>query len=137
VRTRLGILAALALAGCGDGGSQDRACTEIGCAPDGVLVEFHGVPDGKAEVVVCVENRKCVRQERRGEPLQALTDVLPPGTDRVRVAVIVRKDGRAIARVARRFPVRVSHPNGPDCPPTCRNVRLRFDVPAGRLEEAA
>jgi hypothetical protein len=144
VRAWLGLALALALAGCGDRNRSDttatpteQACTEIGCAPEGVDLDFQRTPTGNVEVVLCVEDRKCVRDESRGAPLQNIGDFLPKRIDRVRVAVIVRKDGREIARVARRFPVRISRPNGPDCPPPCRYVRLRLDVPTRTLEAAA
>jgi len=145
VRGRLGILAVLTLAGCRDGDSAQaptatpaqRACTEIGCAPEGVELDFQRIPSGNVEVVLCVEDRKCVHEEGHGAPLQLVGDFLPKGIDRVRVAVTVRKDGRELVRLTRRFPVRISRPNGPDCPPPCRYVRLRLDVPTRTLEDAA
>jgi hypothetical protein len=65
VRGRLGILAVLTLAGCRDGDSAQaptatpaqRACTEIGCAPEGVELDFQRIPSGNVEVVLCVEDR--------------------------------------------------------------------------------
>jgi hypothetical protein len=138
MRARVALVALLALAGCdGDGGGGvDHACTEIGCSPDSVQVEVQGVPNGNFEVALCVENRKCVRQRRSGEPLQLLGGSIPKGRNDVRVTMVVRKNGRVIARATRRFPVRVSRPNGPDCPPVCRQVNVRFDVPSNTLEEA-
>jgi hypothetical protein len=138
MRAWLVIGAVLALAGCdGDGGGgADHACTEIGCSPDSVQVQVQGVPNGNVEVALCVENRRCVRQRRSGEPLQLLAGSIPKGRNDVRVTMIVRKNGRVIARATGQFPVRVARPNGPDCPPVCRQVSARFDVPTGRLEEA-
>jgi hypothetical protein len=142
MRGLLVIGAALALAGCGGdddadgtGAPPQAACTEIGCAPDGVEVEVAGIPAGEVEIALCVEKRKCVRR-RRGEPLPLVGGSIPQRGDRVRVTMIVRKDGREIARATRRLPVRISRPNGPDCPPPCRYVRARFDVPSSTLEEA-
>ena len=59
----------------------------------------------------------------------------PPKRER-RVTMIVRKDGRVVARATERFTVKVSRPNGPDCPPVCRQVIARFDAATGSLEEA-
>ena len=92
------------------------------------------MPNGNVEVALCVEDRKCVRQRRTGEPLQPLGGTLPKRAKSVRVTMIVRKDGSEIARATRQFAVRVSRPNGPDCPPVCRQVSARFDVPTGSLE---
>ena len=134
MRARLTIVALLALAGCGGDDADtssppQRGCTEIGCAPEGVEVDVQGLPAGNVEVALCVEDRRCVTG---GTPI---TGVLPKRGDRVRVTMIVREDGREVARVTQRLPVRVSRPNGPDCPPPCRYVRARFDVPSGALEE--
>ena len=137
MRAALAIGAVLVLAGCGnDGEGALVRCTEIGCGPDGVQVVLHGIPAGNVEVALCVEKRTCVRR-RRGEPLQVLRASIPQRKDRVRVTLIVRENGRIVARATERLPVRVSRPNGPDCPPPCPYVRARFDVPTRTLEEAA
>jgi hypothetical protein len=137
MRARLAIVAVLLLAGCGGADAPlQRACTEIGCGLDAVEVETHGIPSGNVEIALCVENRKCVRRQR-GEPLLRLGAPIPKRGERVRVTMIVSRDGRELARATRRLPVRISRPNGPDCPPPCRYVRARFDVPTSTLEAAA
>ena len=40
--------------------------------------------------------------------------------------VLLDRDGRVVSRSRRRAKVRRSTPNGPDCPPTCFQVGLRY-----------
>ena len=134
-------LALFALAGCGDDGGGDApratatatppagglACTEIGCS-NVAQVEFEGAPRGRVEVRMCVEDR-CQTSVSRGQPPVALGIPLPESVgDSVRVTVTMRRNGRTVARVDEQIPVRTTRPNGPDCPPVCRQASARFDV---------
>jgi hypothetical protein len=132
-------LALLALAGCGDDGEAPRAtatatppsgglaCTEIGCS-NVAQVEFEGAPRGRVEVRMCVEER-CQTSVSRGQPPVALGIPLPQSVgDSVRVTVTMRRNGRTVARVDEQIPVRTTRPNGPDCPPVCRQANARLDV---------
>lgn len=130
-------VALLALAGCGqddEGGAAEppaRACTEIGCF-DSARVVLDGAPAG-ARVTLCVDGRCERARSGLGEVGARLAR---DGGDVVRVTVTVRKGGRTIARASERLPVRTERPNGPGCPPVCRFVTARFDVPSGTLEAA-
>ena len=131
-------LAVLATAGCGgdESGAEPaptpRACTEIGCS-DGVYVELSRVPRD-ARVTLCV-NGRCRRARAAGPGRWQVDAPLGPAPgDAVSVAVTVRRGGRTIARAAERLAVRTVQPNGPGCPPVCRMVTARFDVPAATLE---
>ena len=104
MRARLAIVAVLLLAGCGGADAPlQRACTEIGCGLDAVEVETHGIPSGNVEIALCVENRKCVRRHR-SEPLLRLGAPIPKRGERVRVTMIVSRDGRELARATTRLP---------------------------------
>jgi hypothetical protein len=149
VRLAGGLAAALlALAGCGDDGADapratatptppadGLACTEIGCN-DIAQVEFVRAPRGRVQVRMCVEGR-CQTSVSRGRAPEALGIPLPVSTgDRVRVTVTMRRNGRTVARVDERIPVRTVRPNGPDCPPVCRIANARLDVATGTLVPA-
>jgi hypothetical protein len=141
---RLGIaLALLALSACGDdddGGTAAtptptaRACTEIGCL-DGVSVDVNRVPRG-ARVTLCIDGR-CQPAQVAAPILYTVSGPLERSSgDAARISITVRRDGRTIARTAKRFEVRTERPNGPGCPPLCRFVNARFDFPSRTLEES-
>jgi hypothetical protein len=130
-------------AGCGSDGAGSepsptasppaaRACTEIGCGPEGAEVSLNRVPRG-ADVTLCVA-RRCVTEEDIGPGAQDIGEFLPRAGDSVRVSVTVRQRGRVIRRAVERLQVRTDRPNGPDCPPVCGFIHARFDLPSGVLE---
>lgn len=134
--TAVGLLAFLVLRDSGDAGRSnpadrpERACTLIACGP-GVRVVVAAIPADARSARVCVEGSCGVRQrlDRPGP----LTATLPPsarrGGERVRIAVrLLDRNGRTVGQVSRRATVRATRPNGPDCPPTCFQARIRIDA---------
>jgi hypothetical protein len=129
----LAVLLALgALAGCG-GAEESGACTEIGCQPAVAQVQIAGLPSTPAVVELCAGDEcTTVRGSRRR--LGRVVVNLPESAGKdVEVRVVVRSDGRVIARDASAIPVEEWRPNGPDCPPVCRFARARLDLDTGEL----
>jgi hypothetical protein len=140
------LIAALALPACGGGeeeagpgaGDPPRACTQIGCA-GGVqvdVVDERARARGVLVVRVCVDG-ECARQELPADPAERRGlhfELEVPDADTAEVTVRVRRaGGRILGRGETSAPVERSRPNGPDCPPECRHVRVRLDPATGGL----
>jgi hypothetical protein len=143
------VLAAVALAGCGDEGTADAnggggggggggpvACTEIGCA-SGLYLDLrpldHRLPAAR-RVRICVADQ-CRTFGLGGANIADMRVAGLKERDRVRVRMtVLGEDGRALRRSTVTAPVRRSKPNGPRCPPTCFQVAVRIDRDSLRLE---
>jgi len=129
-RTRLRAAATLAVAAallaCGD--PAGRACTEIGCS-DGLYVELQGTPGAALEVVAST-----LSAEERSAGC-----IVPPAG-----SCVVAFDGFVpqevtLAVLGGDRPVSVTvepayedlQPNGPGCPPICRQATVEVDLEAG------
>lgn len=114
-----------------------RACTLIGCTSS-VVVRLVSLPPGVRSARVCVEGRCGSATPIRGPGV--VRGPLPRSERRAGnlVSVTVELRDRHGA-VTRRLPgiarVRRTRPNGPGCPPTCFQARLRLDG-SGRLRRA-
>jgi hypothetical protein len=112
-----GAALALAVLGCGRAGSDGstRFCTLAGCAPP-VVVEVDQPGERPLEA--------CVGEVCSGGVVAMIHDVALGDT--VEVVVRVAGGGAEVARATAR-PV-TSHPNGAECEPECRGIRLRLTV---------
>jgi hypothetical protein len=119
-------LATLALAGCT---AQERMCTLIGCV-DGLTVHFTGAQPasytlearaaGHEPVTVSCSSDQATTQCRLDETF--LADFTPE-----EVTLHITWDGGEVERTVR--PVYTeSRPNGPDCPPVCRQGQVAIDL---------
>lgn len=126
--------------GGGDRTGQDRgvrACTKIGCV-SGTTVHLRGL---RPEASEASRVRICAGGRCRTVALPAARATLGPasvrGRDRVRVRIVVmNRRGDAIARDSLRVRVRRRRPNGPGCPPVCRQADVRLDPDTLRLRPA-
>lgn len=115
--TTVVLLAAL-VSGCGVAGPT--ACTLIGCT--GLVVEVTGAP-GQTPVTVVVtapdgSTRSTTCTSTTGTCPVSFPDFAPAS-----ITIRVSAGTRAIEET--RQPVyEVSRPNGPECPPECRNARV-------------
>ena len=121
------VLVILALAAaCSNSSSQPpQVCTQIGCE-SGLQVELGGAPagpfrveaqaagGGAARVFECPAGQRC--------EFAFFSDFTP---EEATIRVIA--DGRTTARTVRPTYGRVQ-PNGPGCPPICRQGRVRVEV---------
>jgi len=111
-------------------GNDEPACTLIGCA-GGVQVTLRQMPAQAARVRLCV-NRHCGKATRiyRTGPTYLHSRVPREARRagaRVRVRVVLLdREGRVLATIARRPRVTRFTPNGDGCPPTCFGAG--FDV---------
>jgi hypothetical protein len=120
------VASALTLAACED----EQLCTGSGC-PLGstVLLPRFDVPDDEQLTVrVCARDRcnevGLVRE--RTPDMNAQVPLRLEGRS-TPVSVTVRDaSGKLLARADGVAPVRVVHPNGPDCPPVCRTLSVRL-----------
>jgi len=122
-------IAAALTSGC----SLAHGCTEAGCF-DGVSFdgpEFEAARDDELLTVrACVEG-KCAEQRTDFSGLGVGVDV-PDDRDDVSVTfTVLDDDGRVLLDAAGTGRVDVNRPNGDDCPPECRFVRVR--LAGGRL----
>lgn len=122
-----GLLLATALLAACTRSPNETACTLIGCA-SGVTIEVLGSipegsritltpahPNGLARSVVCTAESPCAG------PI--LIEEFAPETFTVRVS------GEGVDFERTFSPAyTVSRPNGPDCPPECRNATITIDV---------
>jgi hypothetical protein len=132
------LLLAVTFAACGSGSAH--SCTAIGCSSE-VSVELPDLrgPAGKRLVIELCVDGECKRIPRvlAGDDLDGapVYQAMPPSVRSVEISVTVRdSDGKVVERAKGKAPVKVTHPNGADCPPECRRVAARAD--AGRLIEA-
>jgi hypothetical protein len=118
------VVLSLGLAGC-SGDVYNSACTLIGCE-DGLAIDVQGAvpasytvtleaPDGAPRVFECGPTRFC-------QPL-FVAEFMPE-------TVEVRVQAEGVDFTAEFTPTySVSRPNGPDCPPECRQATIRVVVP--------
>lgn len=133
-----------------------RACTEIGCE-DGLRIELVRAawPAGNYRVQLDVDGttttcsgqlplRPCeqgpsfncegapVRFGESGCALPAeahsITDINLPTTSAQRVTLTLEHDGALIGTTTLTPEYNEQRPNGPDCPPVCRNAGLRLKL---------
>jgi hypothetical protein len=104
-----------------------RACTMIGCE-DGLAVEIDGTPQGAYRVEARAPGesprvRECASPAACGQIFFA--GFLPE-----EVTVVVTAGDATSSRTVRPQ-VETVRPNGPDCPPTCRQARVTVPWPSG------
>jgi hypothetical protein len=121
------IVAALGLGACGD---RAVNCTLKGCSSGAtVVLPRLDVPDGDTLTVRVCANGRCQDGELpavRNPDLQADVPVPLEGGS-VELSVTVRdKSGALLARGQGTAVVKVTYPNGRDCPPACRRVQVRL-----------
>ena len=109
-------------------GSTDLACTEIGCL-DGLSVVVRGTPGVEIEIEA---------SEPSGDVRNATCVVLQDGSCRIgfdgfvpeEVTVAVSGGGQH-ASVTVEPVYETLQPNGPDCPPICRQATVEVDLQLG------
>jgi hypothetical protein len=123
------------VAACGSwigGCSLVEGCDTEDCSP-GVFLDGPGItvdPDELLTIRACVEGTCGVRRSNfAGGQVEVR---VPDNTDEVSVTVTIGDHtGRVVARGQGTARVELLWPNGDDCPPECRVVRVRLE--AGRL----
>jgi hypothetical protein len=130
--------AAFSGSGCSREAGGGRACTEIGCE-DGVTFMF-GAGDlaslpAPVTLTACIDDactKEVVRKSDLGSWSQTMARVpagtLDPGVRHAARLTIVDGRGATVFRAKRTVALRATQPNGPGCPPTCRQAQLRVDV---------
>jgi hypothetical protein len=113
-------LVLVAAFGSGCGGVGPSACTLIGCT--GLVVEVTGAP-GLTPVTVVVtapdgSTRSATCTGATGTCPVSFFDFTPAS---VTIRVLT---GTQTTEVTRQPTYEVSRPNGPECPPECRNARV-------------
>jgi hypothetical protein len=120
------LVAAAGLAGC-----NFLGCTLIGCQ-DGLTVQLSAAPDAafRVELRVTSPTSQPAYVYECENASQCAQGVFFPdfGGDHVFITVATATSARTteISRIA----YRVTRPNGPNCPPTCRQATVTADVPA-------
>ena len=121
----------------GPGGADKgpHACTEIGCT-SGLSLNVGAIrrklPQAE-QVNVCLR-RRCHRYSLAKTRLVTLTTRGLDEGQRVAVRLVVFDGrGKVLLRRHTRAPVIKTKPNGPNCPPTCFQVRVRLDPQTLRL----
>ena len=122
---RVALLLTVLFAGCAPAAPAPRACTKIGCE-SGLFVEVAGTPQGayRVEVRAAGETprvRECPSPPECGQLF--FPDFLP-----AEVTVEVIAGGERSSRTVRPQ-VEVVQPNGPGCPPTCRQAHVTVPWP--------
>ncbi len=136
----LGLLvwSALALISCSGpeaGPSGDPiACTEIGCS-SGLIVDATSVRKAHSRarwIEICVKGQ-CKSFSTQNSLAELRMGGL--GEDQiVRVRMVVHgKGGEVLHRSSVRAKVGRTQPNGPECPPTCFQIRAEISDQTGRL----
>lgn len=135
--------------GNGDGGQAENGdrtlpppgvvCTQIACLSE-AQVRLADVPRRARSARVCVDGR-CGDAQRIGGPAPFASAPVPERARSegraVRVTLeLTDRRGETIRRATGRAAVRRVQPNGPQCPPICFQVQLRYDGGAGSLEPA-
>lgn len=123
---RIAVLLAVLPAGCAPAAPAPRICTKIGCE-SGLSIEVEGAPQDpyRVEARAAGETprvRECPSPPECGRIF--FPDFLP-----AEVTVEVIAGGERSSRTVRPN-VEVVQPNGPGCPPTCRQVRVTVPWPA-------
>lgn len=111
---------ALLLADCAPTAPDGRVCTLIGC-DTGLTVEVAGAPAGPYRIELEVPGeaqRRVIRCDTPGACAPAFFEVAPE----VATVHLVTAAGTRSQQV--RPDYRVTQPNGPDCPPRCRQARV-------------
>ena len=113
-------LAVALLTECAPMSPPARACTLIGCT-DGLTVELTGTPAGAYRVELEVPGeaqRRVVRCDSPGACGPVFFEVTPA----VATVHVVTAAGTRSQEVRPAY--QVNQPNGPDCPPRCRQARV-------------
>ena len=113
-------LVLVAALGSGCGGVGPRPCTLIGCT--GLVVEVTGAP-GQTPVTVVVT---APDGSTRSSTCTSATGMCPVSfPDFTPASVTIRvSTGTQTTEVTRQPMYEVTRPNGPECPPECRNARV-------------
>ena len=124
------LLAFTLATGCDALGVGDKACTEIGCS-DGITVHLPAVPTGPYRVEILVGSGPSgvsYAYECAGGPT-CQQDIFFPELVLDRIIVKVTSPlGSRLTEISN--PVYVtSQPNGPDCPPLCRQATVTAQLP--------
>jgi len=128
VKQLLVLAAALGLGACG--GGVPRGCTLKDCGSGAtVLLPRLDAPDGATLAVrVCADGRCQDGQMQPVSNSDLQAEVAVPLEDgSVELEITVRDErGTLVARGRGAATVQVTYPNGPDCLPVCRRVRVRL-----------
>ena len=113
--------------GAAPGSAPERACTMIGC-DDGLNVLVEGTPQGAYRVEVRAE----------GHETQVVECPAPTECGRIFLAGFLPEEvtveltaGEARSSRTVKPEIETVQPNGPDCPPTCRQATIRVPWPDG------
>ena len=120
----MSITAALVAAAACSAPVPPRACTEIGC-DSGITLEFTGTLPESFTVTARVDGQVVATVQcnaQRACPQAFLAGVTAP-----RVEIHVTGTGLDVRREVTPSYV-TTQPNGPGCPPTCTQARVRIDV---------
>jgi len=123
---RVGLAVGLAVLafGCHN---DEILCTGIGCGPS-VVVELPPLrtePGEEIAVRVCSERRCSTTRQIGAGSSQIWMEIRGKAMD---LEITVRdSSGRLLARGEGSAPVKVTRPNGPECPPVCRSAHVRLD----------
>ena len=127
---RLALVFGLAgLGGCG--ALAPGACTLIGCQ-DGLMVQLATVPSGdfRVELRATSPTSQPVYVFVCGSNTSCQHGVFFPGygEDQAFVTVVTSAGARTTEVTGIRY--RLTRPNGPNCPPECRQATVAADVPS-------
>lgn len=116
-------------AGCVSSSEPDGVCTLIGCSsglridlssalPEGSRLEvFEVATPTQVRTIPCTASQRC-------EQFVFLVDYQPTGPIQVRIVT----PGRTVTGSAVTPVFQTVTPNGPDCPPSCRQARVNAPV---------
>lgn len=114
--------------GSASGCSLAQGCTEAGCS-DGVGLDGPALEAGRNEWLTlraCVDG-ECAEERADSSAFGVGVDV-PEDRDDVAVTLtVLDDDGRVLLDAEGTGRVEVNRPNGDDCPPECRFVRVRLE----------
>ena len=141
------LMAQAFVTGCTDG----RACTLIGCLDSFSIrptdpaslapgaYEFQLVIDGRSitcstgvpvtDAVDACENRGTGPLTVVLTPPDRIQDITVSGSPST-VAITIVRDGQVVVSKIFKPSYRESQPNGPDCPPICRNAEAVLELPS-------
>jgi hypothetical protein len=109
-------------------GTSDTACTEIGCG-DGLYVVVQATPGAELEIEA-VETGGETRTESCVVGLDGSCEVGFNGFTPEEVTLTVTGGEQALS-VTLQPTYEDFQPNGPDCPPVCRQARAEVDLTSG------